>query len=133
MMNQQQREQYMQSYNDKTHHLINDRLLALIKPGALFVNTARGGVVDQAALTRHLANGDFNAALDVYEKEPIDMDDPLLSLDNVMLLPHQGGPTTNLRPVITRALITESHEYLDLGMGLKNEITRAYAANMSKG
>lgn len=120
-------------YNDKTHHLINDRLLSLIKPGALFVNTARGGVVDQAALTRHLANGDFNAALDVYEKEPIDMDDPLLSLDNVMLLPHQGGPTTNLRPVITRALITESHEYLDLGMGLKNEITRAYAANMSKG
>ena len=119
-------------YNDKTHHLIDDRLLSLIKPGALFVNTARGGVVDQAALTRHLANGDFTAALDVYEKEPIDPADPLLSLDNVMLLPHQGGPTVNMRPILTRALVLDSHAYLDLGQPLKNEITRAYAANMSK-
>ena len=64
-------------YNDRTHHLIDDRLLSLIKPGALFVNTARGGVVDQAALTRHLANGDFTAALDVYEKEPLDPADQI--------------------------------------------------------
>ena len=119
-------------YNDRTHHLIDDRLLSLIKPGALFVNTARGGVVDQAALTRHLANGDFTAALDVYEKEPLDPADPLLSLDNVMLLPHQGGPTVNMRPILTRALVLDSHAYLDLGQPLKNEITRAYAANMSK-
>lgn len=119
-------------YNDRTHHLINDHLLSLIKPGALFVNTARGPIVDQAALTRRLANGEFNAALDVYEKEPIDPADPLLSLDNVMLLPHHGGPTGNLRPVLTRALVLESHEYLDLGIEPKNEISRAYAANMSK-
>lgn len=119
-------------YNDRTHHLIDDRLLSLIKPGALFVNTARGGVVDQAALTRHLANGDFTAALDVYEKEPLDPADPLLSLDNVMLLPHQGGPTVNMRPILTRALVLDSHAYLDLGLPLKNEISRAYAANMSK-
>lgn len=119
-------------YNEKTHHLIDDRLLSMIKPGALFVNTARGGVVDQASLTRHLQRGDFIAALDVYEKEPIDMDDPLLSLDNVLMLPHQGGVTTNLRAVLTRDLLIESRNFVDFGTPLKNEVLPDYAKNMSK-
>jgi phosphoglycerate dehydrogenase-like enzyme len=119
-------------YNEKTHHFVNEELLSLIKPGALFVNTARGSIVDQAALTRHLQNGDFFAALDVFEKEPIDKEDPLLSLDNVMLLPHQGGATTNLLQVLTKDLLLESHAFLDLGKELKNEISRTYASTMSK-
>ena len=119
-------------YNAKTYHMIDDRLLSLIKKGALLVNTARGPIVDQQALYRHLANGEFCAALDVYEKEPIDMDDPLLGLDNVLMLPHQGGVTTNLRRLLTRDLLIESSNYIDRGMELKNEVKRAYAENMSK-
>lgn len=119
-------------YNDSTYHIIDDTLLSKIKKGALFVNTARGAVVDEVALTKHLKKGDFNAALDVYEKEPIDMDSPLLSLDNVLLLPHQAGPTVNLRSLITRELIKESADFIDKGLPLKNEILQAKARNMSK-
>lgn len=119
-------------YNDKTHHLIDDRLLSMIKKGALLVNTARGGIIDQAAMTRHLERGDFNAALDVYEREPIDMNDPLLSLENVLMLPHQGGVTTNLRSVLTGELLAESRNYVDFGVEPKHEVKASYAASMSK-
>ena len=119
-------------YNDKTHHLIDDRLLSMIKKGALLVNTARGAIIDQAAMTRHLQSNDFNAALDVYEKEPIDMNDPLLSLENVLMLPHQGGVTTNLRSVLTRDLLIESKNYIDCGQKLIHEVKASYAASMSK-
>ncbi len=119
-------------YNDSTYHIIDDTLLSKIRKGALFVNTARGAVVDEAALIKHLENGNFNAALDVYEKEPIDMDNPLLSLDNVLLLPHHGGPTVNLRAVITRELIKESADFINNNIPLKNEISASKAQNMSK-
>ena len=119
-------------YNDKTHHIIDERLLSMIKPGALLVNTARGGVIDQAALTRSLEKGDFYAALDVYEREPIDTDDPLLSLGNVLMLPHHGGVTTNLRCVLTKALLNESRDFIETGAPLKNEIPSEYAKSMSR-
>lgn len=119
-------------YNDSTYHIIDGTLLSKIKKGALLVNTARGAVVDETALTKHLEKGDFNAALDVYEKEPIDMDSLLLSLDNVLLLPHQAGPTVNLRAVITHKLIKESTDFIDNEIPLKNEILQAQARNMSK-
>ena len=119
-------------YNDSTHHIINDELLSKIKKGALLVNTARGSVIDEQALITHLENGNFTAALDVYEKEPIDMDNPLLSLDNVLLLPHQAGPTVNLRAVITRELVKESADFIDKNVPLKDEILADKAKNMSK-
>lgn len=120
--------------NEKTFHLIDDRLLSMMKKGSLFVNTSRGSVVDQQALTKHLVNGDFNAMLDVLEKEPIDKDDVLLTLPNVLLMPHRGGPTINLRKVITRAMLLESKEFIDDGKDLipKDEITAARAKQMSK-
>ena len=119
-------------YNDSTYHIVNDELLSKIKKGALLVNTARGAVVDEQALINHLEKGDFNAALDVYEKEPIDMNSSLLSLDNVLLLPHQAGPTVNLRAVITRELVKESSDFIDNNVTLKNEILAEKARNMSK-
>ncbi len=64
-------------YNNSTHHMIDDSLLSKIKQGAMLVNTARGAVIDEAAMIKHLQNGDFNAALDVYEQEPINMDNSL--------------------------------------------------------
>ena len=119
-------------YNDSTYHIIDDTLLSKIKKGALLVNTARGAVIDEVALIKHLEKGSFNAALDVYEKEPIDMDSLLLSLDNVLLLPHQAGPTVNLRAVITRELIKESADFIDKNIPLKDDISAEKAKNMSK-
>ncbi len=73
----------------ETRHLIGERELALMKPSAVLVNTSRGPVVDQAALYRALRERRIWAAgLDVYEQEPIPPDDPLLSLENVVALPH---------------------------------------------
>ena len=119
-------------HNDGTHHLIDEKLLSLIKRGTLFVNTARGAVVNEAAMIEHLIKGDFFAALDVYEKEPIDMNSPLLSLDNVLLLPHQAGVTVNLRAILTKDLIKETADFIDNGAPLKNEILMSKAQNMSK-
>lgn len=73
----------------ETRHLVNDERLALMKRTAYLVNTARGPIVDQRALTRALAEGRIaGAGLDVFEKEPPDADDPLLRLENVVLAPH---------------------------------------------
>lgn len=72
-----------------TLHLINDTTLSLVKPGCILVNDSRGAVVDEAALVRALQDGRLWAAgLDVSEQEPLPLDSPLRSLDNVVLTPH---------------------------------------------
>jgi phosphoglycerate dehydrogenase-like enzyme len=73
----------------QTHHLVNAERLALMKPTAYLINTARGPIVDQKALTRVLQDRAIaGAGLDVLEQEPPDPDDPILKLDNVILSPH---------------------------------------------
>jgi lactate dehydrogenase-like 2-hydroxyacid dehydrogenase len=75
--------------SDVTRHLINAETLAWMKPTAVLVNTSRGPVVDQAALAEALRDGTiWAAALDVTDPEPIPMDDPLVSLDNCLIVPH---------------------------------------------
>lgn len=74
---------------EQTHHLLNAERLALMKPSAYLINVARGPIVDQSALTRLLRERRLaGAALDVFEQEPIAADDPLLTLDNVLVSPH---------------------------------------------
>ena len=73
----------------ETHHIVNAERLALMKPTAYFINTARGPIVDQKALTKVLQeNRIAGAGLDVFEQEPTDPDDPLLKLDNIIAAPH---------------------------------------------
>jgi D-3-phosphoglycerate dehydrogenase len=73
----------------ETHHIVNAERLALMKPTAYLINTARGPIVDQKALTRVLQEGGIaGAGLDVLEQEPPEPDDPILKLDNVLLAPH---------------------------------------------
>lgn len=75
--------------NRETHHLIGRRELDLMKPSAFLVNVARGAIVDGAALAAVLKDERIaGAALDVFESEPPDPNDPLLHLDNVILAPH---------------------------------------------
>jgi len=75
--------------NDHTRGMIGERELAAMKPTAFLINTARGPIVDQRALTEALRAGAIaGAGLDVFEREPIAPDDPLLGLENVVLAPH---------------------------------------------
>jgi phosphoglycerate dehydrogenase-like enzyme len=80
--------------NASTHHLICDRTIDLMKRDAIVINTARGELVDDAALYRALRDGRIWAAgLDAFDPEPPDPKNPLFTLPNVVLSPHAAGPT----------------------------------------
>ncbi|SBV98927.1 Phosphoglycerate dehydrogenase-like oxidoreductase [uncultured Alphaproteobacteria bacterium] len=78
----------------ETHHLVGAAQIALMKPTAIIVNTARSGLLDQDALVRALAERRIaGAALDVFDREPIPADDPIMALDNLTMVPHVAGST----------------------------------------
>ncbi len=80
--------------NESTRHLINAQTLRAMKAGAILVNTARGALVDETALAEALRSGHLAAAgLDVFQKEPISKDNPLLSLENVVFTDHIASHT----------------------------------------
>ena len=82
----------------QTRHLIGVAEFALMKPTAVFINTSRGPVVDQRALYKALKSAQiFAAAIDVTEVEPIPSDDPLLTLDNIIITPHIASASFNTR------------------------------------
>lgn len=74
---------------DETRHLLDAERFALLPEGAIVVNTARGAVIDEAALIAALQSGRLGGAgLDVFEEEPVDPGNPLLAMDNVVVMPH---------------------------------------------
>jgi glyoxylate reductase len=82
----------------KTHHMIGAREFAQMKPGAILINTARGPVVDQAALVAALKSGHLGGAgLDVTDPEPLSLRDPLLRFYNVVITPHIGTASVATR------------------------------------
>lgn len=84
--------------NPSTRHLLDDAAFAAMKPTAFLINTSRGAVIDQAALTRALVERRIaGAGLDVLEHEPPGLSEPLLAMPNVVVLPHIGSATVETR------------------------------------
>jgi phosphoglycerate dehydrogenase-like enzyme len=78
--------------NASTHHLLGERELALMKPTAFLINTARGPIVDEMALVAALGERRLaGAGLDVFETEPLPLEHPLRQLDNAILTPHSAS------------------------------------------
>jgi glyoxylate reductase len=88
----------------ETHGLLDARRLALLRDGAAVVNTARGEIVDESALTIELVSGRLRAGLDVFAHEP-HVPEELLELPNVVLTPHLGSATRQTREAMTRLVV----------------------------
>lgn len=89
-----------------TRRLIGAREFALMKPGAILINGARGAIVDESALIEALRKGTLHAAgLDVFEREPLPVDSPLLAMKNVVALPHVGSATHETREAMARLAV----------------------------
>jgi D-3-phosphoglycerate dehydrogenase len=100
---------------DKTRHLMNAAEIALMKPDALLINTSRGGVVNEPALAAALQNDKLaGAGLDVFSEEPVEANNPLLKLDNVILTPHTAALT---RECVTRMATEAAKCVLDVFAG----------------
>ena len=96
-----------------TFHLLSERRLKLVKPHAYIVNTSRGEVIDENALTRMLARGEISGAgLDVFEHEPA-VNPKLLNLENVVLLPHMGSATLEGRLDMGEKVIVNIKTFVD--------------------
>ena len=106
----------------QTRRMIDARALAAMKKGAILINTARGGLVDEPALVRALCSGHLRGAgLDVFDQEPLDPDHPLLGLPNVVVAPHQAWLTPE---TLDRSLAAafENIRRLQAGEPLLNQV-----------
>ena len=97
-----------------THHLLSTEFFANMKEGAMFVDCARGGVLDEKALYEALKEGRIaGAALDVFEKEPTTLEDtPLLGLNNFICTPHLGASTSEAQENVASAIAEQVADYL---------------------
>ncbi|MDX8411400.1 MAG: phosphoglycerate dehydrogenase [Mariprofundaceae bacterium] len=99
---------------ESTRNLINAEVLASMKKGAILVNCARGGIVDEEALYEACKTGHIYAALDVYETEPA-REHPLFELDNVICTPHIGASTAEAQENVAVQIAEQIADYLLLG------------------
>jgi len=100
--------------SERTNHIITARHISLMKTTACFVNTARGQLVDEAALVEALRAGRIRgAALDVFQTEPLPVSHPLRSLGNVILTPHMGYVTEDSYDQFFRQAVENIESYLD--------------------
>ncbi|MNV17806.1 Glyoxylate/hydroxypyruvate reductase B [compost metagenome] len=90
----------------ETEGLIGAEEFALMRPESIFINISRGKVIDEAALIEALRTGQIRAAgLDVFEREPLNLDSPLLQLDNVVATPHIGSATHETREAMAKCAV----------------------------
>ncbi|MFF1547109.1 hydroxyacid dehydrogenase [Streptomyces sp. NPDC058291] len=114
----------------ETHHLLDHARLALIRDGGVLINTARGALVDHAALTDELVSGRLHAVLDVTEPEPLPADSPLYRLPNVFLTPHIAGSLGNELERLGR-IVVEELERLAAGLPLVHEVRHTDLARVA--
>lgn len=96
---------------EDTKGMIDDDALSLIRDGATLINTARGVLIDEAALIKHLESGRISAMLDVTHPEPPVPNSPLYTLPNVMLTPHIAGPIGSERQRMVDAIVRDIERY----------------------
>ena len=107
---------------EQTRNLVDAATLAKMKKGAILVNCARGGIVDEAALAASLRSGHLGGAgLDVFDPEPPPADHPLFGLDNVVLTPHLGASTEEAQVAVAVAVAEQLAAYLKAGV-VKNAV-----------
>ena len=115
-------------HTPETEGMIGAAELALLAPGAIFVNVARGALVDEAALVDALESGQLGgAALDVFRDEPLPADSPFWTLPNVMVCSHSAGTSDRENERITDIFLENLHRYLE-GEPLLNvlDVVRMY-------
>lgn len=101
----------------ETKHLLDDARISLCRPGVRIVNCARGGIVDEAALMKHLRSGHVaGAALDVFEQEPLPSDHPFRSMDSVVLTPHLAASTAEAQEKVAVHIAEQICEFLRDGV-----------------
>ncbi|MEV0726517.1 hydroxyacid dehydrogenase [Micromonospora purpureochromogenes] len=105
----------------ETTRMIGSRELALLADGALLVNTARSALVDEAALLTALRSGRIDAALDVFDAEPLPVDHPFRGLPNVLLTPHESAGTVQSRRRAAEIVLAEIDRFLR-GEPLRHEV-----------
>ncbi|MGA5203850.1 hydroxyacid dehydrogenase [Streptomyces variegatus] len=113
-----------------THHMLDRDRLALVRDGGVLVNTARGALVDHAALTDELVSGRLNAVLDVTDPEPLPAGSPLYHLPNVFLTPHIAGSLGNELERLGR-IVVEEMERLAAGVPPLHEVRHADLARVA--
>jgi len=102
--------------NSETHGMINSAVLNSMKPGAILINTARGGIIDEHALADALRSGHLGgAAIDVFDDEPASIENmkPFVGLDNVILTPHIAGLTTEANVRVSELTVTNVLKVLE--------------------
>jgi phosphoglycerate dehydrogenase-like enzyme len=107
----------------ETAGMIGRRQLDLLRDDAVLVNTARGALFDEEALTAKLAEGKIRAALDVFVKEPLPPDHPLRTMPNVLVLPHVGGATQDTNRRVGEAVVRDMELFFS-GKQPENVVTK---------
>ena len=110
--------------------MIGAHELSLLADGAILINTARSCLVDEAALLASLQTGRIQAALDVFDDEPLPRDHPFRQLDNVVLTPHVAGATAQARLRQGETVVDEVRRFLS-GDDLLYEVTREMLDTMA--
>ncbi|PRB41196.1 D-3-phosphoglycerate dehydrogenase [Arthrobacter sp. MYb23] len=108
---------------NETEGLVGAAELALLPDGAAFVNTARSTIVDMEALYKEVHSGRIDAALDVFDQEPLPADSPWRSLPNVLLTPHLGGATIDSRRRAGGIVVDELRRFIS-GQPMEHALTR---------
>jgi len=110
--------------NEETRHLIGEEEFKQMKPSAYFINTARGAIVDEPALVKALQEKQIaGAGLDVFEEEPVDLNNPLFKMDNVVVTPHSGS-ASDAAPKQARPIMLQELTRIINGQWPKNVVNK---------